>query len=314
MGAPTDRDVKRLFAASGNRCAFPKCDLAIAGEDNSLIGEICHICGNRPNSARYDTNQSDLERHAFENLILLCANHHKVIDDDEESYPVARLRKMKAVHEAKHLVPPHGDHVDRIVKVLIDQSVSSIGQSGGLTAGNVNAGVIHIHPGAPVDPERSQAIKLLWNALVGFKSAFSDVLFIDNILLASEIDDFFRGKSKNAFFDVMTVYRDPNHVPTIMRVHMPDQAERSRLLVSARLWSLYGAGLSFYGRTAMLLTLSFKERRLNNWRNDDLLTARLLSVFPVPFVDGCKKMTIGGLSHIAANIDEAFLKESRASS
>jgi hypothetical protein len=130
-------------------------------------------------------------------------------------------------------------------------------------------------------------------------------------MLASEIDDFFRGKSKNGFFDVMTAYRDPVHVTNIMRVHMPPEAERSRLLVSARLWSLYRVGLAFYGRTAMLLTLSFKERRLNNWRDDTLLTGHLLSVFPRPFVDECKQMRIGGLSHIAANIDEAFLTESR---
>lgn len=98
-------------------------------------------------------------------------------------------------------------------------------------------------------------------------------------------------------------------VPNIMRTHMHPEAERSRLLVSSRLWSVYGVGLSFYSRTAMLLTLSFKKTGLSDWRNDSLLTANLLSVFPQPFINECKQMAIGGLSRIAGQIDEAFLIE-----
>jgi hypothetical protein len=311
MGAPTDRDVKRLFAASGNRCAFPKCDLHIA-VDNSLIGEICHICGKRPNSPRYDPNQTDAERHAFDNLILLCANHHKVVDDDEVSYPVPRLQTIKADHEARQLGLPPDENADQIVRVLINQSVSSVGQSSGITAQNVHAGVINFHPGNPiVDPDRAEAIKILWNALAGLKSEFSDVLFTDSILLASELDDCFRGKNTNAFFNAMSIYKQLNHVPDKMRAHMPDDAERFRICISARLWSLYEVGLAFYGRTAMLLTLSFKQRRLNDWRQDSLLVAHLLSVFPPTLVEECTRSEVGGLRRIAASIDDAFLKEGR---
>jgi hypothetical protein len=35
-------------------------------------------------------------RHGFDSLILMCGVHHKVIDDDEESYTVQRLTGLKS--------------------------------------------------------------------------------------------------------------------------------------------------------------------------------------------------------------------------
>ena len=70
-------------------------------QDETLLGEVCHINGLRPDSARYDAAQTPAERNDFDNLILLCANHHTVIDNDEEAYTVERLVKMKAEHQAR---------------------------------------------------------------------------------------------------------------------------------------------------------------------------------------------------------------------
>ncbi len=315
MQAPTDRDVKRLFAASGNLCAFPRCPHHIA-VGTALIGEICHIRGRRPNSPRYDPTQTDHERHAYENLILLCANHHKVIDDDEISYSVARLEQIKANHEARQLNLSPGDQPDEVVRLLIDQTVSSTGQTGGIAAHSVHAGIINFHSANSlgVDPDRTAAAKLLWNTLVGLRSAFSDVIFIDSILLPSELDDCFRGKSSNAIFDAVRCYQEIDYVPNVMRTHMQVGAERYRVVISERLWSLYGAGLSLYGRAAMLLTLSFKQKKLSDWRDDDLLAATLLAVFPRSLIDQSKRMQLGGLSQIAASIDNAFLEENRETS
>ena len=311
MAAPSERDVKRLFAMSGNHCAFPKCETHIA-EGSALVGEICHICGKRPSAPRYDAAQSDEERHGFNNLILLCANHHKVVDDDEESYPVERLQKMKATHEHKQQSAPPTEQVDQIVRGLIDQSVSSAGQSGGLTAHTVRAGTINIVHGTSQasDPERAQAIKDLWNALVGLKSTFSDVLFIDGILAASELDECFRGNATNAFFQNINHYSQQMYVAEMMQNHLPPHAERYRILITPRLWALYQVALMLYGRSAMLLTLSFKKKELHNWRQDDILTSSFLSVFPQTFVDECKQGNIGGLTRIVGSLEAAFLQES----
>lgn len=98
---PTTKTVKAIFAASSNRCAFPKCTVpAYDALTGSVLVEICHIEGHKPESARYRAAQTDEERHSFSNLILLCGVHHKVIDDDEDSYTVERLKQMKAKHKS----------------------------------------------------------------------------------------------------------------------------------------------------------------------------------------------------------------------
>ena len=43
---------------------------------------------------------TSLERDHFDNLLYVCANCHKLIDQDVASYTVAHLREIKAKHEA----------------------------------------------------------------------------------------------------------------------------------------------------------------------------------------------------------------------
>jgi hypothetical protein len=134
--APTESTARKLFALSGNRCAFRGCATKIVLK-RSLVGEVCHIKGAKPTSARHDPDQNAVERHGFDNLILLCRVHHKVIDDDEASYPVERLRQMKADHESTTDKLSDAE-VDAAVVILLDQSVTSSNQSGGITAHTVH--------------------------------------------------------------------------------------------------------------------------------------------------------------------------------
>lgn len=102
MSSPSAKTIKQLFALSKNECAFPKCPVEIVlEENNTVVGEVCHIRGLRPNAARHDPTQTDDERNAFENLILMCSIHHKVIDEDDESYTVQRLLEIKKSHESR---------------------------------------------------------------------------------------------------------------------------------------------------------------------------------------------------------------------
>ncbi len=97
---PSRPDVKRLFAVSGNRRAYAGRSTAIVDrETGSIIGEICHIKGEKLGAARHDRRQTDAERQSFANLVLMCGVHHKIIDDNETAFPVPRLRAMKANHE-----------------------------------------------------------------------------------------------------------------------------------------------------------------------------------------------------------------------
>ncbi len=89
--------IKRLCATSHNQCAFPGCNQELYFEDASL-GQICHIKGENPSSARYDEKQSSEDRQSFSNLILLCPNHHKIIDDNPNKYTTEFLYNMKEKH------------------------------------------------------------------------------------------------------------------------------------------------------------------------------------------------------------------------
>jgi hypothetical protein len=147
---PSGATVKRLFARSGNRCAYPKCTVEIIHEE-SIVGEICHIKAASPNGPRYDPHQSAADRHGYDNLLLLCANHHTVIDDDPEAYTVERLIKMKADHEGRS-IGLAADQIDRGTRLLVDQSVIATNQSGGIIAHTVHQ-TINLHPpGAQTNP------------------------------------------------------------------------------------------------------------------------------------------------------------------
>src|SRR5439155_22099202 len=98
---PSRPTVKRLFAVSRNLCAFPGCETQLVDSDTgSVLGEICHINGENPRSARYDPAQSPEGRQSFDNLTLMGGQHHKLIDDNPEKYPADRLRQIKAKHES----------------------------------------------------------------------------------------------------------------------------------------------------------------------------------------------------------------------
>ena len=83
---PSVATVKRLFAVSGNKCAFPKCPATLVdGDSGAVIGEVCHIRSASSGGPRYDASQTDAQRHAFENLILRARRTTQSWDADEVS-------------------------------------------------------------------------------------------------------------------------------------------------------------------------------------------------------------------------------------
>jgi len=97
LSVKTQKYIWGLFAG---RCAI--CKEAVIHEANgseaSLIGEIAHIVGSRPDSARYDHLMSENERDGSDNLLLLCRKHHKIIDDHEIKYTVRNLQIIRSEH------------------------------------------------------------------------------------------------------------------------------------------------------------------------------------------------------------------------
>lgn len=105
MKEPSSKVKFALFTLSANQCAFPGCDAPLF-EEGSIVGDVCHINGQRPGSARYTEGLSDEELHGIANLVLLCKKHHKIVDDDEGKYNADWLRRKKAEHEARATITP----------------------------------------------------------------------------------------------------------------------------------------------------------------------------------------------------------------
>lgn len=90
---------KKLWAKSGNRCAICKAELfteEVAGEILN-IGEECHIISSAEKGPRHKDGLLNYD--TYDNLLLLCRNHHKEIDTLIDSYPEELLMYMKSNHE-----------------------------------------------------------------------------------------------------------------------------------------------------------------------------------------------------------------------
>ena len=105
MGINT-KDIKILWAKAAGRCSMPDCRMRLVADagdavksKNTLIGENCHIVGDKETSPRGKSILTEDERNRYPNLLLLCRNHHKIIDDDEHGWPVERLHQIKTEHE-----------------------------------------------------------------------------------------------------------------------------------------------------------------------------------------------------------------------
>jgi hypothetical protein len=104
LNRPRESTVRRLYALSMNRCAYPGCATEIVTlETGTIIGEVCHIRAQSIGGPRYLELQTDEERHGFENLILMCGNHHKEIDASAnlKVYTEEWLFETKRTHEEK---------------------------------------------------------------------------------------------------------------------------------------------------------------------------------------------------------------------
>ncbi|NVJ54222.1 MAG: HNH endonuclease [Campylobacteraceae bacterium] len=88
-----------IWGEFAGRCAICK-EIVIhknKSGNKSLYGEIAHIIGEKEGSARYIKELSVSEKNSESNLILLCANHHTIIDkkENEKEYSVEKLHSIK---------------------------------------------------------------------------------------------------------------------------------------------------------------------------------------------------------------------------
>lgn len=101
----SDLDARRVWVAAGGRCTF--CKEFIAEDDTTsqavFVGQLAHIVGatEEEGSPRGKSTLPLEDRARPENLMLLCAGEHKVIDDRGQwaTYDEDQLLAFKIQHE-----------------------------------------------------------------------------------------------------------------------------------------------------------------------------------------------------------------------
>jgi hypothetical protein len=107
LTAPTymsisDKTRKILWARSGNRCALCRRELVVdatIADSESVVADECHIVSGKALGPRYDSAFPSERLDEVDNLVLFCRVHHKMVDDQLETYTVDILRQLKANHE-----------------------------------------------------------------------------------------------------------------------------------------------------------------------------------------------------------------------
>jgi len=91
----------------GRVCAMPDCKANLLPEitENveTNISENAHIMGFSKNGPRAEKDLTDLEKNSEDNLILVCANCHTIIDKNPKIYTTPKLQKIKKEHEKEVL-------------------------------------------------------------------------------------------------------------------------------------------------------------------------------------------------------------------
>ena len=96
-----------LWLRAAGRCEFRGCNKRLwlddLTKDPCNLANIAHIVSDSPDGPRGDTVRSPQLAGKIENLMLLCRDHHKVIDSKElvPQYSEDLLQNMKIAHESR---------------------------------------------------------------------------------------------------------------------------------------------------------------------------------------------------------------------
>jgi len=125
-----------LYMKSGRRCSMPDCkaDLIpkIAPDVETNISENAHIVAFGDEGPRSDKIIKHSEKNSYQNLILVCATCHTIIDKNPGLYTVDKLLQIKNDHEKwvlnelnKELPNIGFSELDDILKYLVSDQIGN---------------------------------------------------------------------------------------------------------------------------------------------------------------------------------------------
>lgn len=241
----------------------------------------------------------------------MCPNHHTVIDNDEEAYTVERLRTIKTAHEAQSAQMPDAEAAAAAETYI--KSVANVAQSGGLSAHTVNAGTITVQSAPSTShlthQRQIQAVEHLWQVVRKLSSEFSGVVLVDTILTPSELVAYFAEGKSAQLGQFILEYADMNVALRKSVDAGANDADNERPFVTNRLWSIFFVLRALYGRTALLLSNSYRKRTFIDWRTDGGCDQLLRAILPEQTVERAKGQVIGGLRTAIDCLEGEFLTE-----
>ncbi|TAA25835.1 HNH endonuclease [Pseudoxanthomonas winnipegensis] len=98
----TVKTQKMLWGRAANRCGICRSELVMDAsetDDESVVGEACHIVASSSDGPRGDSPLTPEQRDKYANLILLCNVHHKQVDDQPIEFSIEKLVGIKRAHE-----------------------------------------------------------------------------------------------------------------------------------------------------------------------------------------------------------------------
>ena len=102
--AIAEKDIKKLWGLAAGHCAFPECPYPellyfLEERDPTVIGEMAHVIAERENGPRGIAGGGT---NSYENLILLCPTHHRLIDKTPAGiFPEDIVHQWKITHESR---------------------------------------------------------------------------------------------------------------------------------------------------------------------------------------------------------------------
>lgn len=96
--------LKLLWGKAGAHCSFPDCRRELVADATDLdgeviLGEIAHIVAQSKSGPRGENSPPGGDIDGYGNLLLVCEEHHRLIDGQPHTYTVPKLVQMKEDHE-----------------------------------------------------------------------------------------------------------------------------------------------------------------------------------------------------------------------
>jgi hypothetical protein len=106
-----------LWAKSAGRCEFNGCNKPLWRDGLTQIemnfADVAHIIGDSPDGPRGDIILSDEYCNDVSNIMLMCLDHHRMIDQITRVYSDDVLRQMKEIHE---------ERIERLTEIKPDKT------------------------------------------------------------------------------------------------------------------------------------------------------------------------------------------------